>query len=253
MTLPEESALAEIRAAIELLEEALMHFVNHIGSPDFIDDPDAPRFRYASPTLLVFIMLRAVRVVSGLNALVVLLRAGFTQEMGVLIRTISEFLTDIGFAEDALTSPTPTHDQLRLAELYFTDEGESTEELLARQRQPERISRKKMVAGEARIVSPENPFRLQQLKQSEENVFSDYVHGAYPRVMEMYEGGTKRFLVQGMAETPMILIWRRQIALYVHRALNDFASVAHGIGLLDLDKRLIQCRCIFEQSSAYSD
>ena len=248
----EDSKLGEIRAAISLLEEARAHFVAHIGPPCYKEKPD-PRFRYASPSLLVFIVLRAVRIVSGLNGLVVLLRAGFTQEMGVLIRTISEFLTDIGFAEDAIVSPTPTSDQQRLAELYFTEEGDSAEELLARQRQPEHIPRKKVRAGEARLVSPDNPQRAQQLKGVEEIAFSGYVHGSYSCIMELYEGGTGRFLVQGMGGTPLIPIWRQQIAFYVHRALNVFAGMAHGMGMVDLHDRLIECRCAFEQSSAYNN
>ena len=248
----EESKLRGIRAAISVLEGALAHFVDHIGPPRFLERPD-PRFRYASPSLLTFIVLRAVRIVSGLNALAVLLRAGFTQEMGILIRTISEFLTDIGFAQDAIGSQPPTSDQQRLADLYFTEEGDSAEELLARQRQPERVSRKKVRAAEARLVSPENPHRTQNLKAAEENAFSGYVHGSYPCVMEMYEGGTERFLVKGMVGTPRIPIWRQQIAIYVHRALNVFASVAHGLGMQDLYETLIECRRHFEQSSAYNE
>jgi hypothetical protein len=167
--------------------------------------------------------------------------------------TISEFLTDIGFAEDAAVSPTPTSDQQRLVELYFTEEGDSAEELLARQRQPERVPRKKVRAAEARLVSPDNPHRAQQLKGVEETAFSGYVHGSYSCVMELYEGRTGRFLLQGMGGTPLIPIWRQQIAFYVHRALNVFASVAHGMGMVDLCDRLIECRRAFEQSSAYKD
>ena len=56
-----------------------------------------------------------------------LLRAGFAQEMGVLIRTVSELLTDIGFAQDAIVSPTPA----TFAGLYFTEEGDSAERAIS--------------------------------------------------------------------------------------------------------------------------
>jgi hypothetical protein len=66
-------------------------FSESLGSPP-IRDQRQMGYRYPSPDHRHFCLMRAARVVSGLNALVLLARGSFPQEIGVLVRTVNEFM-----------------------------------------------------------------------------------------------------------------------------------------------------------------
>jgi len=76
-----------IGGSILSLEQALERFIKHIEQPKPIPERGRVLFRYEHPSALIFLTLKAVRVVSGLNAAVYLLKRGFIQELGVVIRT----------------------------------------------------------------------------------------------------------------------------------------------------------------------
>src|ERR1700730_7587951 len=54
-------------------------------------------FRFEKPTLVHFCLLRGARIVSALNASIELARKGFPQEIGVLLRTMIEYKSQIDF------------------------------------------------------------------------------------------------------------------------------------------------------------
>jgi hypothetical protein len=58
-------------------------------------------FRYATPGAEHFCLLKAVRVVSALNAALELARCGYAQEIGVLMRTLVECTTHIEYVLSA--------------------------------------------------------------------------------------------------------------------------------------------------------
>jgi len=56
-------------------------------------------------------VLKAVRVVSGLNAATVLLEAGYVVEIGVLFRTIDDYVDEILFIGEVVETRTATTPQ----------------------------------------------------------------------------------------------------------------------------------------------
>ncbi len=78
------------RKTVPILEGALSTLTTQIEEPRFIDDNDYPRFRHAEQSNGLAAYLKAVRIVSALNASLLLLENGFIEELGVLFRTIDE-------------------------------------------------------------------------------------------------------------------------------------------------------------------
>ena len=91
------------RNSIEKLEETISAFEQELERPAL----KRGSFAYKSPTLKHICFLKAIRIISGLNALVVLLEAGYLTEMGVLLRTIGECVNDIYFLLEKFPDKTP--------------------------------------------------------------------------------------------------------------------------------------------------
>lgn len=249
----EEQRLSDIERAIKVLEGALERFTTSVGPPMFIPEAGRQRFVYAKRSSILVQVLKAVRVVSGLNALVVLLRAGYAQEMGVILRTIDDFLAEIAFLHEAHQREEPTSGQVKFVELFFAEEGLPIAQLLKALPKVARVTRRKIQASEARLLKPDDPDRAQRIVGTIATVFDRYVHGGYPAIMDLYEGGTERFRVRGMQGTPRIPEFLSQIAIYTHRALNEFAIIAGTLKMEDLHAHLIETRRWFEASPGYRD
>lgn len=228
-----------------------------IGPPLYIQEGGGGRFKYPTQSPAILIVLKAGRVVSALNALAGLLRIGHTVEMGVIFRTVDDFLAEIMFVEEAVRTGQPTADQQRFIEQFFAEETVSVEEMMASDTPgPRRVERRAIQASEARVLgefSETGPGgRLRRIVKTIDDVYSKYVHGAYPTVMELYVGGDNEgFRIRGTLGTPHIPTFRRELAHYTHRSLNVLASIAHGLGLEELTPRLLEARRNLEASDAY--
>jgi hypothetical protein len=250
----EQSKLSTIRVGIDVLEVALQQFEVKIGPPLFIAEEESPRFKYPSPTSAIFQVVKAARVVSGLDAASVLLAHGHVTEMGVLFRTINDFLADILYMQEVHEKGSATVDQQRVIDQFFAQEVFDVNAVLKDPKQPPRVSRKSILASGARLLQSENPDPVRRMAATLDIAYSMYVHGEYPTIMEMYVGGDQGegFRVRGMVGTPKIPIYRQTLAFFTHQALNVFAGVALGtFGLHGLWGTLLEARRQLEASDAY--
>ncbi|MBI1909654.1 MAG: hypothetical protein HYS22_05745 [Deltaproteobacteria bacterium] len=254
----EKEKLAYQLECIQILEKAAHRFAVVIGKPLSLEERGKERFRYANPDSRHFQALKAVRVISGLYASMALLRVGHTQEVGVLLRTIQEFLEDIQFVQEAHETGQQTVHQQRIIDVFFDSDLKSTEEMLVDDSRVERIPRKKKVASQGRYFEPiENRERTRRVLDAIGNCLSGYVHGDYPQVMELYEanfdGGSERFRMRGMMGTPKVVPYRQNLGCYIHRSFNIFSVVAKVLGLNELSESLVEKRKEFEKTPAYKE
>lgn len=250
--------LRQIEAIIGELEGAVRAIETVIGRPIYVVEGEQGRFKYPTQLPAILIVLKAVRAVSGLNALVGLLRLGHTVEMGVIIRTVDDFLAEIMFVEEVVRVGRPTADQERFIEQFFAEEAFSVDEMIAIDvRRPRRVGRRSVQASEARVLgefSDSGPDRVRRIARTVDAAYSGYVHGSYATTMELYVGGDNEgFRLKGTLGSPHIKTFLGELARYVHRALNIFASIAHGLGLGELAERLLQVRRSMEESDSFRD
>jgi hypothetical protein len=242
-----EQRHAALRQAVDVLEAAVDALAASIGRPEWIADGDSGRFRYRDQSAQVLQIAKAVRAVSTLNACLHLLSVGYYAEILMLLRSAHDFIAEIMYIHEALQTGTPTADQQRFLEHFFAAYGSTTEDLIANPPRGSAVERKKITASQGRQMTPENPHRTQKMFAAVEGVFAGYTHGSYSSAMELYEGGTWRFRMRGMAGTPRAL---DQIVIYTHRAFNAVRGIAWSTRTESVFNSIKLDRIAFEQSPA---
>src|SRR5438874_12325049 len=93
-----EAQLGALKARIVPMERLVTAIAGSVPKPLFYHSGQEHfGFRYPKPGVLHFCLLKAVRTVSALNAMVALARGGYAQEIGVLVRILVECTTHIEF------------------------------------------------------------------------------------------------------------------------------------------------------------
>jgi hypothetical protein len=250
----EQQIVTVLGGIVDLLCMSVREFEKLIEKPTFVED-DKPirRFRFEHPNALIFQVLMCARVASALRAALLLLRESHTTEMGVLFRTIDDFLADVNFVDEIIEKgpENVTVSQREFLDLYFVDDKRSSEEMLENRKKVNHNERRQKVqASEARVFGGENPYRVKQIAQTIDDAFSGVVHGNYTSVMEMYGGGAAYFHTQGIPAR--FSEYRRFLGLQIHHALDMFFKVAYNLGHRQLAEHIIETRRQFEQSPAYT-
>lgn len=88
---------ALLKQTLGNIEETFEILASRVQPPQFVNLRSGPEFRYVEKSIHQAIVQKLARVVSGLNASIVLLEAGYVQESGALQRMLDEFNEDILF------------------------------------------------------------------------------------------------------------------------------------------------------------
>jgi len=159
--------------------------------------------RYNIHRLEIAIIQKLARYISGLNASLLLLEAGYTQEIGALFRTLDEFHEDIIFLALPIVcgiEATDTHK--KYLEQFFQEELDNPENAILSTQKREPIPRKKIRAVIASSEkNPLNPYDSQELSRTISQAYSGYVHGASCHICEMILGEHLRYHLSGMPGT----------------------------------------------------
>lgn len=206
------------------------------------------QFRHSKLNDCLLIYLKGVRSVSLLNASIVLLEAGHVQEIGILCRCMDEVLEDISlFMKGLGEGGKLSHTQQRVFEDFFQEELEGTGTALRASAKRDRVLRKHVRAAIAGLhENTVNPHDHNQMMKTIDSVFSGYVHGAYPHIMEMCVGLPHRYMMSGMRGTPRIDEWRNQLLLSSYRVVLGAIAVGKRLGELSEVEKLLSLRTELE-------
>lgn len=129
--------------------------------------------RYENKSLQVAIVQKLARYISGLNAALVLLRHGYTQELGALFRTLDEFQEDITFLSLPIVSDTELSKlHSEYLESFFQEELDKPFDTLG-------SSQKRPSIPRQRIRSAISNSSLSDLNPSDFNEVLRTMHHAY--------------------------------------------------------------------------
>jgi hypothetical protein len=188
-------------------------------------------FRYTnqSDTLLCF--LKGVKLISTLNAALVLLRAGYVQECSALFRIAGDCYSDILFFLVPGADGYATRDQERFFKEFFQEEFEDSAHPLGSNQKRDMVSRKTIFASFGNLAKDSlNASDAQSTLLTLHKAFSGYVHGAYPHIMELYGGNPPRFHMSGMPNTPKQVETLTQYLTELYRAIMASELVARKLG-----------------------
>jgi len=205
-----------------------------IQAPVFADVGGYRAWRYQDLSESLACFLKGVKVVSSLNASMVLLRAGYTQEIGALCRMIDDYCNEIFFLLLPQDGENFSKEQIQFLSDFFQEEFDKPTNPLGSTQKRVNVSVRKIHATFGKIAKSEmNPSDAQELLRTPHKAFSGYVHGAYPHIMEMFVC-THQPHLNGMLGTPRVDAWRGQLIGAVYRALIVSCFVARKLGLNDM-------------------
>lgn len=208
------------------------------------------QFRHETLTDSLASYLKGVKTISTLNACLILLRHGHTQEIGALCRMVDDFCNEILFLLNPTDKNGLSEDQMRFLETFFQEEFDQPNDPLASTQKRETVPVRKIHATFAKFAGAElNASDAQELVRTVQQAFSGYVHGAYPHIMEMFGGDPPTFHMSGMLGTPRIEEWRAQLTGYVYRTCMASVFVARKLALEDIENQLLEFLREFEATT----
>lgn len=200
--------LDRIRARIEPLERLVAACTASLPPPIFYHSgQEHYGYRFGRPGIRLFCLLKAVRVVSALNAMVALARGGFAQEIGVLVRTMVECTTHIEFVLDALDeNDVLASDVDRYIQDFFGDFARNSSADFKRAHVRQGVVHQRLSATldnlSQQAGDPGQRAPADRMYSSVYLTYSNYVHAKYPEIMDLYGGVPGRFHLGGMRGTP---------------------------------------------------
>ncbi|MBY0362248.1 MAG: hypothetical protein K2X45_10110 [Phreatobacter sp.] len=190
-----------------VLERFVSAFARGLEPPNFYHSGGLHAgYRYISPDDRHFCLLKAVRAVSAFNASIYLARAGFVQEVWVLLRTLIEFTTHIDFVTSHGESAEDRREIDRYVKSYFADfrrndasdfKGPKIQQLKVHESIGRRLDE---TIGRISDLDPD--IKSSEKYSSVYRNLSNFVHARYPEAMDMYGGSPGRFHLRGMAVEP---------------------------------------------------
>jgi len=240
--------------AVDHLSETLRKLLSQFDSlspnlpqPGFVQIAGNYYFRHSEQSDALFCYLKGVKLISTLNAALVLLRAGYTQEVGALCRMADDFFHEILFFMGPIGEPGPTKDQNKMLKDFYKEEFENLNDTLGSPQNRDSVPRRKINAAFGKLAADElNPHDAQGTVETVHKVLSGYVHGAYPHIMELYGGFPPRYHMAGMLGTPRISEWKQQLVTYVYRAIIVTELIAKLLGAKSNEQTIRQLLIEYE-------
>ena len=221
------------------LSDAFRELQTSIKAPVKVSSQNSFVFQYEEKGIRQAIIQKLARQLSGLNASKHLLTAGYTQEMGVIFRTLDEILEDIIFLATALTENNLTERHSKFLEAFNAHSVLGREEGSLRIPKPNMPPRKKIRAHTVDAVGTDIPKSdVLIASESVSTAYSGYVHAASENVMEMYGGNPARFHIEGMAGTPRQDTFSDRYVYYVYRGIIGSIAAAKAFGNVELADKL---------------
>jgi hypothetical protein len=198
-----EVQLDGLKARIVPMERLVTALVGSLPKPmHYHSGKEHYGFRYAKPGVLHFCLLKAVRAVSALNAMVALARGGYSQEICVLVRTMVECTTHIEYVLNAIDDEGVLRSEIsKYVEDYFADYARNTSADFKRAQVKQRVVHKDLGETLDGIAEQYGPVEGRKPAEAAYTdiylTYSNYVHAKYPEVMDLYGMNLDGFIWTG--------------------------------------------------------
>jgi hypothetical protein len=210
--------------------------------------PEVNGFRWAfrEETERALVVGKAVRMISAIKAAFILIDLGYVTECGTLLRTISDFASEITSITEGVRSGNPTAAQKKFVEQYFTPIPEDPDAYDALKRE-QFVTRDQLLSAHyrlaeevqrAKVKDAVDPAYTRKVMRYLAHMYDKYVHGAYITAMELYNGKTWRFMVSGIESVEYVHLCKTQAASKLYEAVCALAWIAVGMGMMPLTERI---------------
>lgn len=191
-------------------------------------------YRFEEQSIHTAILLKAARYVSGLHAGNCLLGQGFLQELGALQRSIGDFEQDCTFLALAciLGEITKDHEIFLAA---FWEEEPDYQTYINNPKNKHELPRPKIQSYISRAVNGGSPDHNDiSTAKYLSRIYSGYIHGAAPHLMDMYDPDARRFEVDGTVSKHLLSEHHLDFQNYLFRGVILISTVANALGDTEL-------------------
>jgi hypothetical protein len=212
------------------MEQTVNLLAGQVPSPHRVPYKGSFVFRYREQTIHQAIIQKLARLVSGLHVARMLMEAGFVQEQAVMQRVLDELAEDIAFlAFPTIFGQETSHHKVYL-ESFFQEEFDPQNGVTSSSKR-RTVRREKIRAYIDKFVSgPKGSSKSLEASGTVHKVYSGYVHGASPQIMDMYGGSPPKFQMRGMRGTERQDEHRADLWNYFHRGIITFGFAAKAFG-----------------------
>ena len=202
--------------------------------------PSGMAFRFQEKDIRQAMILKLAHVQSSVRAAKSLLDKGFVQEQAILQRIIDEVNDDITFLFLAVTNDEITDLHKKFLDAFWEEEidSEQRRSMIPRREIREYLKRS-MGAGFA------------EASKTVRKVYSGFVHGGYPQIMNMYGGNPPHFHTKGMLGTPRMEEHANELWNSMYRSFASHILVAKAFGAEKHVKILNEHRIKLEQNNEH--
>ena len=231
--------------ALEEYEQLFALLVRRVPPPVRVPRGESFVFRYSERTAQQAIILKLARSICGLHAARILLDHGFVQEVGSLQRILDDFQENVMFLGLALTGSglEPIHE--KYLEAFYMDDFENADEpMSALDKKRPHVSRKDIreaidrSADHHATKSGQDVLPRSGAARVISKLYSGFVHGGAPQILEMYGGLPAHFHLRGMAGTPLIAVCERDLWNQFYRVSQSFTMAALVLEELTVSERI---------------
>jgi hypothetical protein len=230
-----ELPLLALQGRVSTLEKVVQLIAGTLDEPVFRQINSDRGFRFEKPDIRHFCVLKAVRVVSALNASIVLAREGYTQEIGVLMRTLAEFATHIEFVLNTDDSEEHRTKVTQYMEAFFADTRRDPEAEIKKAQIPQGAVHASLGKTLDKLAeeqgSTDGRVPAANLYSKIYRIFSNYVHGKYPEIMDCFGGRPGKFHLRGMSGTRKDAENLATIDSFITTASNSLIFIIQGLGM----------------------
>ena len=213
------------------METSHAELTSRVSPPEVVRLGDANTYRYVDRTIHQAIIQKLARVVSGLHAARLLARNGFFQEQAALQRMLDEFNEDCVFLANAVVRNDVTDLHREYLNAFYEGEFEEPGDPIASTQKRPMVSRQKVRAYLSRIpVAGIDPSSGVTVMRTIQKIYSGFVHGASPQIMDMFVGGPPRWHLRGMLETIRANEHREDLWNVFYRGIGSFVVAAKAFG-----------------------
>jgi len=225
--------------ALEMMGRAFDVLSSKVDSPQRQSIGDGYVYRYKEKSIYQAIVQKLARVITGLQAIRLLNKAGYLQEQAALQRTLDEFEEDIAFLCFGIIFNEITDLHREYLSAFYEEEFDDPESAIRSTQKRSTIPRKKIRA----FVSKDRGAGYDQSSTIEigrtiSKTYSGYVHGASPQLMELYFGDHPRFQLSGGTDSPFYEDHLKDLLNYYYRSILSFSFAAKAFGEEALFKRV---------------
>jgi hypothetical protein len=228
-----EGVIRGFAERVVILERIIDIFSNLVPAPKFVATTEDRHFRYENPDIRHFCLLKAVRVVSALNAAFELARNGYVQELAVLMRILSECTRHIEYVLDPDGSEQHKANVQKYVREFFEDKDRNPEAEIKGVLIREKVINEQLGKTLDRIAAlygdTEGRVPAAKLLHRSSRAFSLYVHARHPESMDLYGGTPGRFHMRGMRGTPKDRENLETLDTFITTASTTFAIMVQSI------------------------